>query len=435
MRFDDTRIGEVTRKIFGSICLFPVTLPPIRSSTRFVQLSRFTLGSLFLYVMNCVSANAQTWEPVTGDDELRMVFADTIFETTLSEGTVVTARYNADGTGEVTMVGQTFPREWRIDGDDLVCIKISGRFDCFRLEKNTSKDNEYRGTNLSTGEVVVFEVSSQGVARTGPVPASGVGGAAALSDEELAAKLANPTVPVMTIGNNFDYVAFKGDLSEANDQDAFRYTFQTVFPFKLRQGGSVFFRPAIPVLFNDPVPGAGGFDSVGVDLGDTGFDFSYGTTTDSGLIWGGGLVGTLPTATDDALGKDQWALGPELLLGQIGDWGVLTAILSHQWDISGGDPGVETNLTSLNYIYAFPMGNGWQFSAAPAITYDHTRPTDKLTLPLGIGVAKTTTLGGRIWKFQIQYWNYVKGSAAFSPEHQIRISINPVIEAPWNRRK
>ena len=92
-------------------------------------------------------------------------------------------------------------------------------------------------------------------------------------------------------------------------------------------------------------------------------------------------------------------------------------------------------MTALNYIYAFPLGKGWQFSAAPAITYDHTRPEDKLTVPLGIGIAKTTMIGGRIWKFHLQYWNYIEGSEDFSPEHQIRISINPVIEAPWNRGK
>jgi hypothetical protein len=379
------------------------------------------------------SAYAQTWEAVVGADELSEVFTDTIFEVTLREGSVATARYNADGTGELITVGQTFEREWKIDGQDLVCINISGRFDCFRLERNADKNNEYRSTNLSTSEQVVFQVTPQGTAQTGAASPSQAGGAATPSDEELAAKLANPTVPVMTIGNNFDYVDFQGNLPDAGDQSAFRYTFQTVFPFKLKSGGSMFLRPGIPVLFNDPVPSGGGFESVGTEIGDLGFDLAYGTTTVNGLIWGGGLVGTIPTASDDRLGKDQWALGPELLLGQIGEWGVVTTILSHQWDVSGGDPGVETNLTALNYIYAFPLGKGWQFSAAPAITYDHTRPEDKLTVPLGIGIAKTTMIGGRIWKFHVQYWNYVKGSKVFSPEHQIRISINPVVEAPWNR--
>ena len=381
------------------------------------------------------SAYAQTWEPVVGADRLRDVFTDTVFERTLREGSVATGRYNADGTGELTIVGQTFEREWKIEGQDLVCIKISGQFECFRLEKNADQENEYRSTNLSTTEQVVFQMTQKGTAQAGAAYSSRAGSAAIPSDAELAAKLANPTVPVMTIGNNFDYVAFQGNLPGAGDQDAFRYTFQTVIPFKLKSGGSLFLRPGIPVLFNDPVPSGGGFNSVGTDIGDVGFDLAYGTTTANGLIWGGGLVGTIPTASDDRLGKDQWALGPELLLGQIGEWGVITTILSHQWDVSGGDPGVETDLTSLNYIYAFPLGKGWQFSAAPAITYDHTRPEDKLTVPLGIGIAKTTMIGGRIWKFHVQYWNYVKGSKAFSPEHQIRISINPVVEAPWNRGK
>ena len=387
-----------------------------------------------LACMFCTPSSAQTWEPVTGADNLREAFSDTLFEATLRKDSVATARYNADGTGELTVLGETFTREWKIEGEDLVCIKISGRFDCFRLEKNVDKDNEFRGTNLSTGEQVVFQVTPQRTAQIDSPTTSEDGGAATLSDEELAAKLSNPTVPVMTIGNNFDFVFFEGDLPGADDQEAFRYTFQTVFPFKLSDSSSLFFRPGIPVLFNDPVPnGNGGFDSVGVDVGDTAFDFSYGATTSGGLIWGGGLVGTIPTATDDRLGKDQWALGPELLLGAIGKWGVVTAILSHQWDVSGGAAGVETNLTTLNYIYAFPLGKGWQVFSAPVITYDHTRPNDKLTVPLGVGLAKTTTLGGRVWKFQFQYWNYVKGSGAFAPEHLIRFSINPVIEASWNR--
>jgi hypothetical protein len=389
------------------------------------------------FILLGANAVAQEWEPVTGADRLREVFSDTVLESKLRDGVTVTGRYKSDGTGEVTYQGQKYPREWKVQGDDLICIKIDDLFQCFRLERNLEKENEFRGSNLATGAVIEFTVADRvATVATGQAATSGKGGAAAPSNAELAAKLSNPTTPVMTIGNNFDYVVFDGDLPEADDQSAFRYTFQTVFPYKLSGGGSVFFRPGIPVLFNDPVPnGQGGFDSKGVDLGDTGFDFSYGTTTTSGLIWGGGLVGTIPTATDDALGKDQWSLGPELLLGVIRKWGVLTGILSHQWDVAGGDPGVETNLTTLNYIYAFNLSDGWQIFSAPVITYDHTRPNDKLTVPLGIGLSKTSMIKGRAWKFQVQYWNYVEGSDLFAPKHLIRIAINPVIEAPWNRGK
>ena len=306
---------------------------------------------------------------------------------------------------------------------------------CYQLERNTDADNEFRSTNLGSGETAVFTISPRG--DTGLDAATGeLGAVAKPSADELAAKLSNPTAPVMTIGNNFEYITFQGDLPGAGDQSAVRYLFQTSFPFKLSNGGSIFFRPGIPVMFNEPVPdGKGGFSSEGTDLGDTGFDLSYGITTPSGLLWGGGLAGTLPTASNDTLGNDLWGLGPELLLGVLGKWGVAGGVLSHQWDIAGSGTG-EIDRTSLNYFYAFSLGGGWQVAAGPTITYDHTRSSgDRWTVPLGIGLARTSILGGRPWKFQLQYWNYVTSPDAFSAEHQLRLSISPVISTPWNKGK
>ena len=247
-------------------------------------------------------ALAQTWEPVTGD-ELRQVFSDTTLRATLVGGNEATANYNADGTGELQAWGDTFPRKWKLDGNDLVCILIDGKNQCFRVERNADKSGEYRGRNLATGDSVIFTLEAN-QAQVAKVAKTDKGSASQPSAAEMAQKLANPTNPIMTIGNNFDLVTFQGDLPDAEEQSSFRYLFQTVFPFKLSDGkGTVFFRPAIPVFFNEPVPdGAGDYDSKGVDLGDIGFDFSYGQTSKSGWIYGGGVVGLLPTATDDALG-------------------------------------------------------------------------------------------------------------------------------------
>lgn len=392
---------------------------------------------LAVLVFSCpLFVSAQTWAPVTGADELSALFSDTVQEATLKDGVIARARYNADGAGILEAWNDTFERKWEVRGDDRICILIDGEFVCVALERNLNDPDEYRATYVDTGEhAIVFRIVD-GTALAAQVPARQQGGAAQPSADEVARKLANPTNPIMTIGNNFDYVIFDGELPGANDQSAFRYVFQTVFPYKLADNkGTVFLRPAIPVLFNEPVPnGAGGFDEKGVELGEIGFDFSYGDTTANGLIYGGGLVGTLPTATDDALGKDQWALGPELLLGTIRKWGAIGGVLAHQWDVAGGDAGIETDLTTLNYFYAIFLKKGWQISAAPTIGYNHaaTSSDDKLTLPLGIGISRTAILGGRPWKFQLQYWNYVERVDAFAAEHQIRISINPVVSAPWN---
>jgi hypothetical protein len=256
------------------------------------------------------------------------------------------------------------------------------------------------------------------------------------SAEELAAKLANPANPIMKIGNNFDYQWFDGDLPGANNQTSLKYVFLTVFPFKLGNGNSIFFRPGIPLLFEQPVPdGQGGFTKEGTDLGDTAYDVLYSGTTDSGTIWGFGAAGTLPTATNDKLGKDLWGLGPEALLGVAKKWGVVGGLLSHQWDVGGSGTG-KINTTNLSYFYSFPLGGGWQFASAPVISYNHEAADgSNLTLPLGIGVSKTTVLGGRPWTFQVQYWNNVERPDAFAPEHTIRLSILPVISAPWNKGK
>lgn len=379
--------------------------------------------------------HTQDWEPVRGAD-LEALFSDTTQKTELAGGSEAVAQFNADGTGELRAWGDTFARRWRVDDDQNVCILIDGKDQCFQVDRNPATPGEYRGTKLTTGETVIFTVSDQ-KATIGPAPRTQDGGPGQPSAAEMAQKLANPTNPIMTIGNNFDYVTFQGDLAGADHESSFRYLFQTVFPFKLRDGkGTVFFRPAVPVFFNEPVPdGAGGFDEKGIDLGDIGFDLSYGQTSKSGWIYGGGLVGTLPTATSDALGKDRWALGPEGLFGKIGSWGAVLGLLTHQWDVAGsGD--ADINVTSFTYVYAFGLGDGWQIAAAPVITYDHDAPSsDAMTLPLGIGIAKTSIIKGRPWKFQLQYWNYVETNDTFAPEHLIRLSISPVISAPWNAGK
>ena len=394
---------------------------------RFSQIG-FALLSLF-----SAAASAQDWQPVTGQAALTEIVADTRLEGTLKDGVTGVAQYNADGTATLEAWGGTFKRRWRIEEEDRICVMAGKESWCTSFERSSSNPDEYRATRLDTGEQVVFSLSGRTGAVTSTVPADSVGGPAQPSAEELALKLSNPTAPVMTLGNNFDFVMFDGDLDGASDETAFRYTFQSVFPFKRDDGSSIFFRPAIPIIFGEPVPDAeGGFDSVGVELGDIGFDLSYGLTTDNGVILGGGLAGTIPTATDDRLGKDLWGLGPELLLGKIGNWGAVVGVLSHQWDVAGSGDG-SINSTSLNYVYAIQLGGGWQLASAPAITYNHdAEDGQEWTVPLGVGIARTMVLKGRPWKFQVQYWNYVERGDVFAPEHQIRFSVSPVVSAPWN---
>ena len=159
----------------------------------------------------------------------------------------------------------------------------------------------------------------------------------AASAHEIAKALAHPNSVLGALNFNFDYITYKGDLPGASDQSATRVTFQPVLPYPISDTINFYLRPAVPLVISQDVPTAGGFDNKGVELGDIGFDAAVGKSLPGGYVVVGGIVGTLPTATDDALGLDQWLLGPEVALAKVSKWGVLGLLVSHQWDVAGED--------------------------------------------------------------------------------------------------
>ena len=260
---------------------------------------------------------------------------------------------------------------------------------------------------------------------------SGKSGQQEESAAEIAAELANPNTVLGTLNFNLDYVRYEGDLPDAEDQESVRLTFQPVLPYPIDKGLNFFARPAIPLIIKQDLPKAGGYEDYGVDLGDIGFDAAIGKSFSNGLVLIGGLVGTLPTATDDALGKDQWMLGPEAFVGWVGKRGVLGVLVTHQWDVAGEDD-FDTNLTGGQYFYTINLKEGWQIRSAPNFAYDHEAPSgQRWTFPLGIGVNKTWILNGTPCKFGLEYWHYVEQPDAFGPDWQVRLTVTPVVPLPW----
>lgn len=204
-------------------------------------------------------------------------------------------------------------------------------------------------------------------------------------------------------------------------------SFQPVLPIPLGEGVNFFVRPLLPVILRQPVPspGGSGFEDKGVDLGDISFDAAIGKTLSSGVILVGGVVGTLPTATDDALGTGQWLLGPEFLAGILGKAGFLGVLVNHQWNVAGDDD-FNTSITGGQYFYTINLKDGWQIQAAPTYSYNHEATSgSRWTVPVAVGLKKTTILGGSPWKFGVEYWHYV-AQADFSrqtfykdPDHTV----------------
>jgi hypothetical protein len=108
--------------------------------------------------------------------------------------------------------------------------------------------------------------------------------------DEIARQMSNPTLLLMNVTNLVDFQTYKGALPGAGDQSSWTYLLQPPLPFPITSEFSLIFRPAIPVLFNQPVFDGSGFESAGVNLGNISYDLLLGGTTASGFLRGAGMA-------------------------------------------------------------------------------------------------------------------------------------------------
>jgi len=260
------------------------------------------------------------------------------------------------------------------------------------------------------------------------------------SADAIAKELANPAGSLASLNFNLQYTEFTGGLPNSDDQESWSMIFQPVLPFPVgNKGRRIIFRPAFTVPFDQPIfnPAKNDFDSADVNLADTTFDLVYaGTEITSkaehkGFFWGVGLAGTLPTATSDDLAGDQWRFGPELFGGIIRKWGLVGALAANQFHVAGSNDTSYSNLTA-QYFYAVGIGNGWQIASSPVLSYDWKADSgDKWTVPVGVGVAKTTKIGNHPWKFSFQVQKFLTQPDTFGPDWLVKLTITPVIKNPF----
>jgi hypothetical protein len=402
----------------------------IKPGTRGCSITPLPLVLCFLF---SGSVNAADWEPVEDPALLRELFSDTLLQATLKGGVKAEATYNADGTGELRAWGDTFARSWEVRGNDRVCIGMEREVKCFKIERSSDQAETYRATDTASGEQAVMTVTrvdgkivlsgKPDADSDAPVPGSG---AAKPSADEIAASLANPNTPLASLNMKFQYRQFEGELPGADDETGSGFIFQPTLPFPLDGGAKILFRPAIPFQFDQPVfdTANGDFDSES-GIGDIGYDLAYAPKSEGGRLLAYGIVGSIPTATEDSLGTDRWTLGPEFLIGKASKEYVLGALLTHQWDVAGsGD--ADISLSSMNLFYVFLPGGGWNIGTAPIMTYDHE--SDEATIPINLNAGKTVILGGRPWKIGAEVNYFVDSPDTFAQEWFVGFNISPVVE-------
>ena len=248
------------------------------------------------------------------------------------------------------------------------------------------------------------------------------------SNAELAAKLANPSAPVLSLNFFLDVAQSGGSAPDAH-RAAFRITLLPVLPFETKHGNLIL-RPNISAEFGQPYLNSAGNVETASGFGNLTLDSLFGNTLKNGLIIMGGLNTTFPTHSDRAL-RAEWATGPEIVVGYASKktGNVYAAIVNYKWSFPSDDQTVGGQ-----YVYAVNIINGWQITANPFWTY--SVETKTVLFPLGLGFAKTSALGKNNFpiRFGAQIWAYIPPPDQSGPEWTLRVLVGPVVPRPWQKQ-
>jgi hypothetical protein len=258
----------------------------------------------------------------------------------------------------------------------------------------------------------------------------------------IGAKIANPVSDMWSIQFNVQAPSFyEGDLNRGSDEVGGNVLFQPVLPIPVYGSGEdtwrLIVRPIMPIVFAQPIPtGFDRFDTKG-GLGDWDWELfltppSSFTRLPKNLIFGAGATIVWPTSTTDALGSQQYAMGPALVLGWKNPKCTFATVTSYNFHI--GDRSdrksttPDTSSGSMIYALIFNLPNAWQVGTNPTITYnDKAQSGDKWNVPIGLFVAKTIMIGKTPVNLRAGLEYSVVRPDTFGKRAILRFQITPVI--------
>lgn len=230
----------------------------------------------------------------------------------------------------------------------------------------------------------------------------------------LAKATQNPVGNVVSVPFQFNFNS-GGDLE---DQTALILNFQPVMPIRLSAGWNVIARTIVPI---NSLPGSDGTRHSGV--GDLNEQLFFTPSRPGKVIWGVGPTLSFPTSTAAPTTTGTWAGGLSAVVVAMPGPFVLGGLVSQLWPMSDAAGPPETNAFTLQPFVNFNFGQGYALGFAPLITANWDAPEgEQWTVPLGLGVTRTTVFNGRPMTLGAQYYTNIEHPAG-AAGHQLRLVV------------
>jgi hypothetical protein len=254
----------------------------------------------------------------------------------------------------------------------------------------------------------------------------------------IGSKLSNPVSDLWQLAMSFNAPAFyDGDINSGSPQVGGVLNFQPTLPIPLWGEGEsevrMIVRPIIPIIFSQPVPkGNNDFAHQG-GIGDIELPMLLNVPAAKAGNWilGAGPVFLFPTATTDALGSDQFAMGPAVVLGYHTKKTTFGIFPNYFWKVGSTGQHEDTanvNKGSMIYFFNYALPNAWQVGFNPTITFNQQAASgNKWLVPVGCYVGKTTKIGKLPVNIKVGLEYSVVSPDDWGKRLQFRIQVTPVI--------
>jgi hypothetical protein len=259
------------------------------------------------------------------------------------------------------------------------------------------------------------------------------------SAAEVGKKLANPLGDLWNINfNNSLITGNDGNLNQGNPELGSQTIFQPVMPLPVYGKGKdqwrVILRPVVPIIWSTPVPtGFDEFDDKS-GIGDIQLPIvlSLPASISGNWILGAGPVFQFPTASEDELGADQYAMGPAVAVGYHTPKWTAVVFPNYFWRVGSSGQGVKEDTSNGTFFYSFfyNLENAWQVGTNPTISYnDNATSGNKWNVPIGLTISKTTHIGNTPVNFKLAAEMSIVSPDDFGQQFAIRLMAIPVVKS------